>query len=107
MAESLPTFEIVSSHPTDTSSTAELSDDYDFIVIGGGTAGLVVAARLTENPNAKVLVLEAGANRLDDPKILIPGLGFSMYDNPEYDWCFQTPPQVMLSSAETECILMV
>lgn len=40
---------------------------YDYVVIGGGTAGLVVAARLSENPDVSVAVLEAGANRLDDP----------------------------------------
>ena len=37
-----------------------ISQDYDYIVIGGGTAGLCVAARLTENPDIKVGVLEAG-----------------------------------------------
>lgn len=38
------------------------AETFDYIVIGGGTSGLVVAARLTENPNVKVGVLEAGKN---------------------------------------------
>jgi choline dehydrogenase len=33
---------------------------FDFIVVGGGTAGNVVAGRLAENPNVKILVVEAG-----------------------------------------------
>jgi len=47
-------------------STEEFaSGQYDYVIIGGGTAGLVVAARLTEDPNITVAVLEAGENRLD------------------------------------------
>jgi choline dehydrogenase-like flavoprotein len=35
------------------------------VIVGGGTAGLCVAARLTENPDVKVGVIEAGANRME------------------------------------------
>lgn len=47
---------------------------YDYVVIGGGTAGCVVAARLTENPNITVGVIEAGQNRMDDANVATPSL---------------------------------
>jgi len=70
------------------------TEKFDFVIVGGGTSSLVVAARLTEDPNVKVLVLEAGANRLDDPRITTPGLAASLYDDPDFDWCFMSTPQV-------------
>ncbi|KAI9642708.1 hypothetical protein NHQ30_008439 [Ciborinia camelliae] len=79
----------------DTASTEDLKERYDYIIIGGGTAGLTVACRLSEDPNLQILVVEAGANLVDDPNILTPGLVGTLYDNPKYDWEFKTVPQVI------------
>ena len=72
--------------------TSALSDA-DFVIIGGGTAGLVLANRLTEDPNVTVVVLEAGTNHEDDPKINIPALWPSILLS-DVDWAFVTTPQV-------------
>ncbi|KAI0066612.1 alcohol oxidase [Artomyces pyxidatus] len=66
---------------------------FDFIVVGGGTAGLVVATRLTEDPSVTVLVLESGAANLQDPALLTPAAFGSHFGNPQYDWAFRTVPQ--------------
>ncbi|KAM0191080.1 hypothetical protein ACHAPC_002350 [Botrytis cinerea] len=52
-----------------------ISKIYDFIIVGGDTSGLVVATRLSENPDIQVLVLEAGGNHLENLQINIPALG--------------------------------
>ena len=67
---------------------------FDYIIAGGGTAGLTLAARLTENPEITVGVIEAGIDRTDDPKVLTPGLVVSMWEDPDYDWIFKTVPQI-------------
>jgi choline dehydrogenase-like flavoprotein len=71
-----------------------LNTSYDFIVCGGGTAGLVLAARLTEDPNVTVGVLEAGKYRIGDFLVDTPAMFLQMLGNPEYDWNFKTAPQV-------------
>ncbi|EKM53786.1 uncharacterized protein PHACADRAFT_125734 [Phanerochaete carnosa HHB-10118-sp] len=67
--------------------------EFDFVVAGGGTAGCVVAARLSENPNISVALLEAGPAHFDDP--LVSGyVGWTgTVTNPEYDWNYLTTPQ--------------
>lgn len=85
----------------DTSSTSGLaSSTFDFIVVGGGLSGLVVASRLTENPNIRVLVLEAGANKLTDPRITTQALALSTYHDPEFDWCITSTPQTGLNGRQ-------
>ncbi|ORY09277.1 hypothetical protein BCR34DRAFT_602927 [Clohesyomyces aquaticus] len=64
--------------------------EFDFIVVGGGTAGNVVAGRLAENPNVSVLVVEAGiANPLDVEAIATPSQAFTLR-NSKHDWAFKT-----------------
>ncbi|OHE99413.1 GMC oxidoreductase [Colletotrichum orchidophilum] len=70
-----------------------MAESYDYIIVGGGTAGLTVAARLSEDPQVTVLVLEAGADRSADLNVLAPGLFPAMYGDADYDWDYKTIPQ--------------
>ncbi|KAK5942337.1 hypothetical protein PMZ80_004900 [Knufia obscura] len=68
-------------------------DTFDYVVVGGGTAGLVVATRLSEDADASVLVLEAGQDRLSDPRVSIPGMAGVAQRDSELAYRFQTMPQ--------------
>ncbi|KAI9036822.1 GMC family oxidoreductase [Aspergillus affinis] len=70
-----------------------LSTNFDYVVVGGGTTGLLVAARLTENPNVQVGVLEAGGSKANDPNVDRPERSANTLHNPEYDWIFHSTPQ--------------
>ncbi|MBT5913641.1 choline dehydrogenase [Rhodospirillaceae bacterium] len=66
--------------------------NYDYIIIGAGSAGCVLANRLSENPNNTVLLLEAG-DKDTNLWIHVP-VGFTKtLNNPEVNWCFETEPE--------------
>ncbi|RDB26743.1 Pyranose dehydrogenase [Hypsizygus marmoreus] len=65
---------------------------FDFVVIGGGTAGNVIANRLTENPSWKVLVIESGPTNDGVQGSIIPFF-YNGLQKTIYDWNFTTTPQ--------------
>jgi choline dehydrogenase len=71
------------------------SSEWDYIVVGAGSAGCVIAARLSENPDRKVLLIEAGGGDLK-PSIQIPGLLFKAIASPKTNWRFQGEPDPTL-----------
>ena len=72
--------------------TKELNDEYDYIVVGAGSAGSVVASRLSEDKDKTVLLLEAGGHYEEDPLLHVPVHFFSL-GHGRHDWDFYTEPQ--------------
>ena len=63
---------------------------FDFIVVGGGTAGNIVASRLAENPSVSVLIIEAGiGTSKDNEDIRTPALAMDIRGS-QYDWAYKT-----------------
>ena len=70
---------------------------YDYIVVGAGSAGCVLAARLSEDPNVKVLLLEAGRPSSSIFVHMPAGIRV-LYTSPKHNWQFWTEPQTELNN---------
>ncbi|KAJ7049707.1 GMC oxidoreductase-domain-containing protein, partial [Mycena amicta] len=80
------------------SDLENLNKKFDFIVVGGGNAGNVVANRLSENPKHSVLVLEAGGSDAGILALEAPLLCITATPDTAQDWNYTTTPQVGLNN---------
>ncbi|KAI1100412.1 oxidoreductase [Jackrogersella minutella] len=70
---------------------------YDFVIVGGGTAGLVLASRLSEDESQSVLVVEAGSDQSGNLQTKIPGFWATLLGG-EIDWNFASKAQPNLAN---------
>ncbi|KAK4675024.1 hypothetical protein QC764_000190 [Podospora pseudoanserina] len=73
---------------------ATRAEVFDYVIVGGGTAGLVVANRLSETPTVRVAVIEAGGDERNNPNVTLASgyITMAAYNTP-IDWAYQTVPQ--------------
>ncbi|KAK6640556.1 hypothetical protein RUM44_012252 [Polyplax serrata] len=91
-------------YPMDFGNGLMANDEFDFIIVGGGSAGSVIASRLTEIPKWKVLLVEAGGNPTFESDM--PGFALSV-PGTEMDWNFKMRPNenLCLAMENNTCII--
>ncbi|KAI0347718.1 alcohol oxidase [Trametopsis cervina] len=76
------------------------NQSFDYIILGGGTAGLTLAAGLSEDGTKSVLVLEAGAAHIDSPDIARPAHYGSHLANPDYAYAYKLATQKFAGNSD-------
>ncbi|KAF5867861.1 putative glucose-methanol-choline oxidoreductase protein [Botrytis fragariae] len=73
------------------------SQNFDIIIVGGGTAGCVLANRLSESERYRILLIESGEDLTSDPRTNVPSLGALLMAT-DANWGFSTVPQVNIGN---------
>ncbi len=77
-------------------SHSEATEAFDYIIVGAGSAGCVLANRLTQDGRRRVLLIEAGGSHRRLFVTMPAGLGEVFYD-PKVNWCFETEPDQQMA----------
>ena len=75
----------------------DFQDDlFDYVIVGAGSAGCLLANRLSADPNTRVLLIEAGGTNKNFWVDVPLGIPF-LHGNPRFDWCYQSQPEPHLN----------
>ena len=82
---------------------SDSTEIFDFVVVGSGPAGSVLASRLARSAKApKVLLLEAGAAKVDKAALLLAERYSTLLTYPDYNWGYKTAPQTNLNGRQVD-----
>jgi len=84
-----------------TLASCSWADSFDYVVVGAGTSGLVIANRLSQNPHVTVAVIDPGPDERDNPAVRNPAIWPVLLQTP-VNWAYQTVPQANASNRVIE-----
>ena len=84
-------------------SELDLINGYDYIVVGSGSAGSIVAGRLSENPSISVLLLEAGGDSSEVADVWDPNQINCLYNDTSIHWGYMMTPQANMNNRVMNC----